>query len=183
MKQLTVLPDIGFRNYMVYFRWKYICKFVRSHIAKQMRADACASALCLIVTYTLPGCNCGKGITELGKNACQQGNFVCGQSAGKRVCKSCNGTGQFQRVHSLAMLRQFGFVHCAKGVLRRCIKGVELERAVSCIHNIVPRACRNDNGIVAKKGNSALVEKVNAALAELLKKDENGKNQIEKWFD
>ena len=38
-------------------------------------------------------------------------------------------------------------------------------------------------GVVAKKGNSALVEKVNAALAELLKKDENGKNQIEKWFD
>ena len=38
-------------------------------------------------------------------------------------------------------------------------------------------------GIVAKKGNSALVEKVNAALAELLKDDADGKNQIEKWFD
>lgn len=37
-------------------------------------------------------------------------------------------------------------------------------------------------GIVAKKGNKELIEKVNAALAELLKKDENGKNQIEKWF-
>ena len=38
-------------------------------------------------------------------------------------------------------------------------------------------------GIVAKKGNSELIAKVNAALAELLQDDENGKNQIEKWFD
>lgn len=38
-------------------------------------------------------------------------------------------------------------------------------------------------GIVAKKGNKALVEKVNAALKELLEDDANGKNQIEKWFD
>ena len=38
-------------------------------------------------------------------------------------------------------------------------------------------------GIVAKKGNTELVEKVNAALAELLQDDENGKNQIEKWFE
>jgi len=37
-------------------------------------------------------------------------------------------------------------------------------------------------GIVAKKGNTALIEKVNAALAELLKKDADGKDQIEKWF-
>ena len=37
-------------------------------------------------------------------------------------------------------------------------------------------------GVVAKKGNTALIEKVNAALAELLVKDESGKNQIEKWF-
>ncbi len=38
-------------------------------------------------------------------------------------------------------------------------------------------------GIVAKKGNSELIDKVNAALAELLQDDANGKNQIEKWFD
>ena len=38
-------------------------------------------------------------------------------------------------------------------------------------------------GVVAKKGNTALIEKVNAALEELLKDDANGKNQIEKWFD
>ncbi|MBQ8884927.1 MAG: transporter substrate-binding domain-containing protein [Clostridia bacterium] len=38
-------------------------------------------------------------------------------------------------------------------------------------------------GVVAKKGNTALIEKVNAALKELLEKDANGKNQIEKWFD
>jgi polar amino acid transport system substrate-binding protein len=37
-------------------------------------------------------------------------------------------------------------------------------------------------GIVAKKGNTALIEKVNAALAELLTKDADGKDQIEKWF-
>ena len=37
-------------------------------------------------------------------------------------------------------------------------------------------------GVVAKKGNTELIEKVNAALAELLVKDETGKNQIEKWF-
>ncbi|MBO5240658.1 MAG: transporter substrate-binding domain-containing protein [Clostridia bacterium] len=37
-------------------------------------------------------------------------------------------------------------------------------------------------GVVAKKGNTALIEKVNAALEELLEKDANGKNQIEKWF-
>ena len=38
-------------------------------------------------------------------------------------------------------------------------------------------------GIVAKKGNSELIAKVNAALAELLTDDADGKNQIEKWFD
>lgn len=37
-------------------------------------------------------------------------------------------------------------------------------------------------GVVAKKGNTAMIEKVNAALAELLKEDADGKNQIEKWF-
>ena len=37
-------------------------------------------------------------------------------------------------------------------------------------------------GIVAKKGNTELIAKVNAALAELLAKDSSGKNQIEKWF-
>ena len=38
-------------------------------------------------------------------------------------------------------------------------------------------------GVVAKKGNTELVAKVNAALAELLTDDAEGKNQIEKWFD
>ena len=38
-------------------------------------------------------------------------------------------------------------------------------------------------GVVAKKGNTELIAKVNAALDELLVEDENGKNQIEKWFD
>ena len=38
-------------------------------------------------------------------------------------------------------------------------------------------------GIVAKKGNKFLINQVNAALAELLVEDENGKNQIEKWYD
>ncbi len=37
-------------------------------------------------------------------------------------------------------------------------------------------------GIVAKKGNTEMIAKVNAALQELLQKDESGKNQIEKWF-
>jgi|GEM_PF-2003747 len=38
-------------------------------------------------------------------------------------------------------------------------------------------------GIVAKKGNTALIEKVNAALDELLTKDADGKTQIDKWFE
>lgn len=38
-------------------------------------------------------------------------------------------------------------------------------------------------GIVAKKGNTELIAKVNAALDELLAKGSDGKNQIEKWFD
>ena len=37
-------------------------------------------------------------------------------------------------------------------------------------------------GVVAKKGNNDLIAKVNAALAELLVDDADGKNQIEKWF-
>lgn len=37
-------------------------------------------------------------------------------------------------------------------------------------------------GIVAKKGNVDLIQKVNAALAELLEKDSNGQSQIDKWF-
>ncbi len=38
-------------------------------------------------------------------------------------------------------------------------------------------------GVVAKKGNTALIEKVNAALDELLAKDDSGKSQIDKWFE
>lgn len=38
-------------------------------------------------------------------------------------------------------------------------------------------------GVVAKKGNKALIEKVNAALAELLVEGSDGKNQIRKWYD
>jgi polar amino acid transport system substrate-binding protein len=38
-------------------------------------------------------------------------------------------------------------------------------------------------GVVAKKGNSDMIAKVNAALTELLTDDADGKNQIEKWFD
>lgn len=38
-------------------------------------------------------------------------------------------------------------------------------------------------GIVAKKGNTELIGKVNAALDELLAKGSDGKSQIEKWFD
>lgn len=37
-------------------------------------------------------------------------------------------------------------------------------------------------GVIAKKGNTDLIAKVNAALDELLVKDESGQNQIEKWF-
>lgn len=37
-------------------------------------------------------------------------------------------------------------------------------------------------GIVAKKGNTELIAKVNEALEELLAEDENGENQIDKWF-
>ena len=38
-------------------------------------------------------------------------------------------------------------------------------------------------GVVAKKGNTELIKKVNDAIAELLVKDENGKTQIDKWYD
>ncbi|MBQ9714321.1 MAG: transporter substrate-binding domain-containing protein [Clostridia bacterium] len=38
-------------------------------------------------------------------------------------------------------------------------------------------------GIIAKKGNTDLIAKVNAALEELLVEDENGKTQIDKWFE
>ncbi len=38
-------------------------------------------------------------------------------------------------------------------------------------------------GVVAKKGNTDLIAKVNAALAELLAEDANGQSQIDKWFE
>ena len=34
-----------------------------------------------------------------------------------------------------------------------------------------------------KKGNTALIEKVNAAIKELLVEDADGKTQIDKWYD
>ncbi len=36
---------------------------------------------------------------------------------------------------------------------------------------------------VCKKGNTELLEKVNAAIAELLQKDKDGKTQIDKWLE
>ena len=36
---------------------------------------------------------------------------------------------------------------------------------------------------MAKKGNTALIEKVNAALDELLAKGADGKSQIDKWLE
>lgn len=37
--------------------------------------------------------------------------------------------------------------------------------------------------VVAKKGNKALIEKVNVAIAELTKKGDDGKSQIDKWLE
>lgn len=37
--------------------------------------------------------------------------------------------------------------------------------------------------IVAKKGNKELINKVNVCIGELLVKDENGKTQIDKWYE
>ena len=37
-------------------------------------------------------------------------------------------------------------------------------------------------GVVAKKGNTELIGKVNEAIKELLEKDSDGKTQIDKWL-
>ena len=52
----------------------------------------------------------------------------------------------------------------------------KITKAMSCLPCDVLQVVDDD-------GNTELVEKVNAALAELLQDDENGKNQIEKWFE
>ena len=52
-----------------------------------------------------------------------------------------------------------------------------------CAYATIEGVDAESYGIVAKKGNTKLIEKVNAALAELLEEDENGKNQIEKWYE
>ena len=51
-----------------------------------------------------------------------------------------------------------------------------------CAYAAIENLEAEQYGIVAKKGNTDLIAKVNEALKELLEKDDEGKNQIEKWF-
>lgn len=52
-----------------------------------------------------------------------------------------------------------------------------------CAYSTIEGVDAESYGIVAKKGNTALIEKVNAALDELLAKDGDGKSQIDKWLE
>ena len=52
-----------------------------------------------------------------------------------------------------------------------------------CAYSTIEGVEAESYGIVAKKGNTALIEKVNAALKELLEKDSDGKSQIDKWLE
>lgn len=51
-----------------------------------------------------------------------------------------------------------------------------------CAYSTIEGIDAESYGVVAKKGNTALIEKVNAAIKELLEKDSNGKTQIDKWL-
>ena len=53
----------------------------------------------------------------------------------------------------------------------------------SCAYSTIEGVDAESYGIVAKKGNTALIEKVNAALDELLAKGADGKSQIDKWLE
>ncbi len=52
-----------------------------------------------------------------------------------------------------------------------------------CAYATIEGVDAESYGIVAKKGNTELISKVNEALKELLEKDSSGKNQIEKWYE
>ncbi|MGN1051752.1 MAG: transporter substrate-binding domain-containing protein [Candidatus Scatosoma sp.] len=51
-----------------------------------------------------------------------------------------------------------------------------------CAYSTIEGVDAESYGVVAKKGNTALIEKVNAAIKELLVKDSDGKTQIDKWL-
>ena len=68
----------------------------------------------------------------------------------------------------------------AKQVSDEKINPQDFRSCVEALHNDLEA---EQYGVVAKKGNTALIEKVNAALDELLVKDSSGKNQIDKWFE
>lgn len=54
----------------------------------------------------------------------------------------------------------------------------------NCAWATIEGTSPEEYGVVAKKGNTELIAKVNVALDELLTVDEaTGKNQIEKWFE
>ena len=53
----------------------------------------------------------------------------------------------------------------------------------ACAYSTIEGVDAESYGIVAKKGNTALIEKVNAALDELLAKGADGKSQIDKWLE
>ncbi len=53
----------------------------------------------------------------------------------------------------------------------------------SCAYSTIEGVEAESYGVVAKKGNTALIEKVNAALNELLAKGDDGKSQIDKWLE
>ncbi|MBR2614547.1 MAG: transporter substrate-binding domain-containing protein [Clostridia bacterium] len=52
-----------------------------------------------------------------------------------------------------------------------------------CAYATIEGVDAESYGVVAKKGNTALIEKVNAAIKELLVEDADGKTQIDKWYD
>lgn len=51
-----------------------------------------------------------------------------------------------------------------------------------CAYSTIEGVDAESYGVVAKKGNTELIGKVNEAIKELLVKDDDGKNQIDKWL-
>ena len=49
----------------------------------------------------------------------------------------------------LALRIRFGFMHRAKGMLRRCVERIELQWAVPHVDDVMPRARGNENGVIS----------------------------------
>ena len=161
MTILVYMKYVEREEVVIYFIWVSDLRFCATMIKikitptpliKEALVLFYALTILIVFTRAFNSCDRYECVSKLNQNTWKQRDLVGCQFAGDgvRECRYC--ACQFKRSHknsvTFVLCILFGFMNRACGMLRRCVKGVHLQRSVSDIDHVVPRSCGNDDGVV-----------------------------------